>query len=641
VNEKANVSFDEVGLRIDGREVPLIAGEYEYWRANPVYWETTIEAMKAAGLEIVSTFICWDAHERELGRFDFSGETDPALDLPRFMDLCAKHGMQMLFRTGPIIDAEWPSRGAAVDVARLERLEPEYLRRTAEYFDRVCEILVPRQVTNGGPVVMVCVDNEIFYPYVTAADADAEADSDRIEVLYRREFVLERYRGWLAERFGSVEALNERAGTGFGAWEEVGDPDFAEDPHELTMLAFEHLNESIVEVFGWHREELRRRGVELPLYCNMRLYHEYIDWAGVEGVIESSGNQSFATKMVPPGHEVVLAWSHFVHRARSRFPWSAEFQSGIGIGMGEMDEVYGLLPPEHSRYWGHLATAFGQRGGNFFMFVERDSWHWCPLTPLGRRRAYHDFVVDHIGAMKEVGPDRRLAGFALVWSAEDHRSYVSTLHGGWTTLQDMVDTVEDPKEWPNWWRAFETLYDKDWDFEIAIPEEGRDPGLPVWVFAGHQRITARTAEGMVAHVRGGGSLLTVGPLPDEPMRAGEEVAEALAELAESERVEEVGLDELEGALGRLGAVRYGRSLTPGCRSFSYEGERGRDLWVVNPATEARTVEVELDEIAAAPREFAPHHELELAAPAIAGKRMTMELPAKTVRAFRFERGEDR
>lgn len=632
------VGFDETGLRLGGDPVPLIGGEYEYWRANPVYWEPTIEAMKAAGLEIVSTFVCWDAHERELGRFDFSGETDPALDLPRFMDLCAKHGMKMFIRTGPIIDAEWPTRGAAADVARMERFEPEYLRRTGEFLDHVCEIVRPRQATAGGAVVMVCVDNEIFYPYVTAADASAEEETDRVEVLYRRDFVLGRYREWLARRFGSVERLNEHAGTEFGSWEEIGDPDFSNDPHELTMLAFDHLNESIVEVFAWHRRELESRGIDLPLYCNMRLYHEYIDWAGVEGAIDSSGNQSFATKMVPAAHELVLAWSHLVHRARTRFPWSAEFQSGMGIGMGEMDEVYGLLPPEHSRYWGQLATAFGQRGANFFMFVERDSWHWCPLTPLGRRRYYHPFVVDHIETLKETGPDRRLAGCALVWSPSDHRSFVSTLHEGWTTLQDIVDMVEDPKEWPATWEAFTTLYEADWDFEIAIPEEGRDPGVPVWVFAGHQRISAATAEAMLAHVSGGGTLLTVGPLPAEPMRAGESVRETIEELRGSDRVEEVTAAELSSALERHGAVRYGQSLTPGCRTFSYVSELGRDLWVANPAEESQRVEVALDEEPAGLTEFAPHHDLELEPPNIDGRAVTMEIPAKTVRAFRFEGG---
>lgn len=637
MNERRTVTFDEGGLRLDGNAVPLIAGEYEYWRANPVYWEPTIEAMRAAGLEIVSTFVCWDAHERERGHFDFTGETDPALDLGGFMDLCAKHGMKLLIRTGPIIDAEWPTRGPAADVAKMERFDLEYLRRTGEFFDHVCPIVVPRQATNGGSVVMVCVDNEIFYPYVTASDPSAEEESDRIEVLYQQDIVMERYRRWLVARFGSIERLNEQAGTAFGSWEEISDPSFSRDPHELTMLAFDHLNESIVEVFDWHRRELGRRGVDLPLYCNMRLYHEYIDWAGVEGVLESSGNQSFATKMVPTAHEHVLAWSHLVHSARTRFPWSAEFQSGIGIGMGEMDEVYGLLPPEHSRYWGHLATAYGQRGANFFMFVERDSWHWCPLTPLGRRSAYHDFVVDHIEALRATEPDRRLAGLAMVWSPEDHRSYVSTLHESWTTLQDLVDTVEEPKEWSPWWEAFTTLYEDDWDFEIAIPEEGHPPEVPVWVFAGNERISAKTAEGMLAHVRGGGHLLTIGQLPSKPMRAGESIQEALAELNESDLVEEVRVADLSKALERLDTPRFGRSLTPGCRTFSYLGDFGRDLWVVNSGEKDRRVEVEMDEIKGVATEFAPHHELELGSPSFEGNTIAMDLPAKTVRAFRFER----
>ena len=31
----------------------------------------------------------------------------------------------------------------------------------------MCEVLVPAQVTHGGPVVLLGVDNEILYPYST------------------------------------------------------------------------------------------------------------------------------------------------------------------------------------------------------------------------------------------------------------------------------------------------------------------------------------------------------------------------------------------------------------------------------------------------------------------------------------------
>src|SRR4051794_21061817 len=470
---EASVMFDERGLSIDGEPVPIIAGEFHYWRVNPVYWPRILDRLLEAGVGMVSTFVCWDAHERELGRFDFTGETDPALDLEGFLDLCAAKGMQVLIRVGPIIDAFWPTRGPARDVAALERFEPEYRRRTLEYLERLAPIIEQRQATRGGNIIMICLDNEVYYPYVTVGDPHHRPEHDEIEVVYRRDCVLGRYREWLARRFQGVEALNRHCGTTYSDFDAVGDPDFRADPPALTQLAFAHINDSIAENFAWLRDDLHARGIELPMYCNMRAYTEFIDWHRVDGLIGSSGNQAFHIPMIPRAHEHVIAWSHMVHRARTRFPWVAEHQAGMAFGLGAMDHVYGILPPEHYRFAGHLVAALGERGAAVTMFVECDWWHLSPVTPVGEvRKGYFPAVSDQLRTLSRTRADRRLADCALIWAQDDHAAFVATLHDTWLTLQEQVDSMTIPKEFPAWWSAFTTLYDDDHDFDIVVPAEG-------------------------------------------------------------------------------------------------------------------------------------------------------------------------
>jgi hypothetical protein len=641
-----SVVFDERGLVLDGERVPIIAGEFHYWRHNAVYWPRILDRLLEAGVGMVSTFVCWDAHERERGRFDFAGETDPALDLGGFIDLCAEKGMKVLIRVGPIIDAFWPTRGPARDVAALERFEEEYRARTLEYLDHVMQVIAPRQATRGGNVVMICLDNEVYYPYVTVSDPDHVPEHDEIEVTYRRDCVLARYRDWLEGRVGTIEALNELCGTDYASFADVGDPDFRTDPGPLTMLAFEHINDSIAENFEWLRDAVVERGGELPMYCNMRAYTEFIDWHRVDGLIGSSGNQAFHIPMVPREHELVINWSQMLHRARTRFPWAAEHQAGMAFGLGEMDHVYGILPPEMFRFAGHLVTAVGSRSAAVTMFVECDWWHLSPVTPVGEvRKGYFPAARDHLETLARTGPDRRMADCALVWCQQDHQAYVATLHDNWLTLQEQVDSMSVPKEWPSWWTTFTALHDADCDFDLVVPAEEPADAPQIWVYAGSSAVGLRTLERIAAHVEGGGTLVVASELPERSHGGGAaddaRVRELVAGLRASDRLVFASPLVLAETLDRLGATRYSDASAAGCRTYNYVADGYRDLWVVNNHEEPREVTVALDRpIENGLEELTAHRALQLPERAPAepdGDALRVSLPPKTVRGFRFAR----
>ena len=58
---------------LDGKKVKIISGGMHYFRTVPEYWRDRLEKLKALGCNTVETYIPWNLHEKEKGKFDFSG----------------------------------------------------------------------------------------------------------------------------------------------------------------------------------------------------------------------------------------------------------------------------------------------------------------------------------------------------------------------------------------------------------------------------------------------------------------------------------------------------------------------------------------------------------------------------------------
>ncbi|MFC4910100.1 glycoside hydrolase family 35 protein [Actinomadura gamaensis] len=139
----------------------LLSGALHYFRVLPEQWTQRLSMLRAMGLDTVETYLAWNLHEPEPGRFEFGGRAD----VGRFLDLAAEAGLDAIVRPGPYICAEWDNGGLpswllADRSARLRCHDPEYLAHVARYFDAVLPPIVERQRTRGGNVVMVQVENE-------------------------------------------------------------------------------------------------------------------------------------------------------------------------------------------------------------------------------------------------------------------------------------------------------------------------------------------------------------------------------------------------------------------------------------------------------------------------------------------------
>ena len=61
---------------LDGNPFQIISGAIHYFRVVPEYWRDRLEKLKAMGCNTVETYIPWNFHEPEKGKFRFDGMAD-------------------------------------------------------------------------------------------------------------------------------------------------------------------------------------------------------------------------------------------------------------------------------------------------------------------------------------------------------------------------------------------------------------------------------------------------------------------------------------------------------------------------------------------------------------------------------------
>ncbi len=149
---------------LDGQKIQIISGGIHYFRVVPEYWRDRLEKLKMLGCNTVETYIPWNLHEKEKEKFDFDG----MLDITRFVRLAQEVGLMVILRPSPYICAEWEFGGLPYwllkeDGMRLRCMYPPYLEHVKSYYEKLFEVIAPLQITRGGPVIMMQVENEYGY----------------------------------------------------------------------------------------------------------------------------------------------------------------------------------------------------------------------------------------------------------------------------------------------------------------------------------------------------------------------------------------------------------------------------------------------------------------------------------------------
>jgi hypothetical protein len=158
------VTWDNGSLLINGERIIIMSGEFHYQRLPvPELWLDVFQKFKANGMNTVSIYFFWSYHSPSKGTYDF---TTPAKDIQRLFDMAKEAGLYVIARPGPYCNAEtnggglalWTSDGSG---GKLRTSDETYRKAWSEWVTEVVPIIAKNQITNGGPVILTQVENEL------------------------------------------------------------------------------------------------------------------------------------------------------------------------------------------------------------------------------------------------------------------------------------------------------------------------------------------------------------------------------------------------------------------------------------------------------------------------------------------------
>jgi beta-galactosidase len=146
---------------LDGKPIQIHSGEMHYPRVPKEYWHHRMQMMKAMGLNTIATYVFWNYHNTAPGVCDFkSGNRD----LAEFIRTAQDEGLFVILRPGPYVCAEWEFGGYPWWLQNNKELSirnnQPFLDSCNVYIKKVAEQVKDLQVTHGGPIIMVQVENE-------------------------------------------------------------------------------------------------------------------------------------------------------------------------------------------------------------------------------------------------------------------------------------------------------------------------------------------------------------------------------------------------------------------------------------------------------------------------------------------------
>ncbi len=149
---------------LDGKPFQILSGAIHYFRVHPEYWLDRLEKLKNMGLNAVETYIPWNFHEEEKGKFDWDGWRN----VEKFLDLAHSLGLYAIVRPSPFICAEWEWGGLPAwllfeEGMRVRSSYQPFLDQVRDYYDELIPRLALHQIDKGGNIILVQLENEYGY----------------------------------------------------------------------------------------------------------------------------------------------------------------------------------------------------------------------------------------------------------------------------------------------------------------------------------------------------------------------------------------------------------------------------------------------------------------------------------------------
>lgn len=136
-----------------------VMGEIHFARLPASEWDRALARIKASGVDVVATYLFWNYHEPQPGRFDWSER----LDVRRFVETAGRHGLKVILRLGPWAHGELRFGGIpdwVVQQYPLRGNDPAYLALVDRYWGAIGAQVAGLMWKDGGPVIGIQLENE-------------------------------------------------------------------------------------------------------------------------------------------------------------------------------------------------------------------------------------------------------------------------------------------------------------------------------------------------------------------------------------------------------------------------------------------------------------------------------------------------
>jgi beta-galactosidase len=495
------VEFSKEGLWVKGEKIIPMCAEFHYWRMEPRWWDDVLgRLIKEAEMTMVASYIPWSFHEKIKGDFDFTGRRDPRANLKGFLDLVHKHGLYFMARSGPMCLGEIDG-GGPPDYANLMGARSDaFLELTEAWVEAVSAVWREYSIHNGGPLILVQADNEIGSSPV-------------------------RLKGFLENRYGSVESMNEAWERSYASFDEVVEDKEIHDGRKTGDSFARSMGanwKSCLDIMEYrtrffprdYAEKLiamfRRHGTDVPLFTNNTFLFMQ-DWLELQKAGTFVGLDHYAYYLIPGDS---YYWDYVyvsLNNNISNFPWSPEFQCGSGMMM------FGPATSQHQRLVTFFSLAAGMVGMDYYMFVERERWEgFCPVTESGKVREEWFAHREMFRILREVDWAHltRQCSIGLLWHQEHYWEF---LYEGGRIIQPDDYTVVGSKDYGHlaqepFWLYSKALIDTDTNFDVVDVRTDLSR-YPFLIYAAPPFLDAAMQESLVASVKAGGRLVFLSPPP--------------------------------------------------------------------------------------------------------------------------------
>ncbi len=465
---------------------------------NPEQWprevrDEDLRLMREAGVTLATVGVfSWALVEPRPGAYDFSF-------FHELLDAMHEHGVGACLATMTASPPPW-----------LARLHPETLPVTED-----------GTVLSPGGRQHYCPSSPVFRERATALAAQVAerlGDHPALRVWHIGneygchvracwcDVSAEDFRGWLRERYGSVDALNDAWSTTFwsqryGDWAEVlpprVTPTFSNPAQQLDFLRFS--SDALLACYRAEREALRERTPDVPITTNFYPDIDRLDWFSWAREMDVVSFDSYPDPRDPDGH--VRAALHFdlMRGSKAGAPWMLMEQAPSAVSWRASNAP---KPPGVNRLWSLQAVAHGADAVMYFQWRQA----------RGGAETWHSSVVPHAGPGTRVFRETRDLGQEL--------RGLGDLVGS-RTRADVALLLD----WPSWWATEQDalpsthlrVHDRLLDHHAALWREGLTADVvPVDADLDAYRLVvvpsllvldAQDAARLDAWVRGGGHLL--------------------------------------------------------------------------------------------------------------------------------------